>query len=92
MFSAKAGSNGGFGKDSPYGRSPRDVSGRVIYTIYSTFIYKSMRYKLGGNLTCAEVMWSIQETWIGHVTVRVHPGTEPGDRRTGVDPRDRIPL
>ena len=24
--------------------------------------------------------------------VRVRPGTEPGDRRTGVDPRDGIPL
>ena len=26
------------------------------------------------------------------VCVRVRPGTEPGNRRTGVDPRDGIPL
>ena len=26
------------------------------------------------------------------VCVRVRPGTEPSDRRTGVDPRDGIPL
>ena len=24
--------------------------------------------------------------------VRVHPGAEPSDRKTGVDPKDRIPL
>ena len=29
---------------------------------------------------------------VDKVAVRVCPGVEPGDRRTRVDPRDRIPL
>ena len=29
---------------------------------------------------------------IFYANVRVHPGMEPGDRRTRVGPRDRIPL
>ena len=44
-----------------------------------------------GKGPCTKV-WDVRVRWLCTVHDRVCPRVEPSDRRTGVDPRDRMPF
>ena len=59
-------------------------------------VYSTLGRGIDIDKTGSEQGVAVPSQWImellENVTVRVRPGTEPSNRRTGVDPRDGIPL